>query len=101
MKERIDAIIVMCCLEFEITPVMFFSNSRKREVYTARTVAAVMLHAYVHMSHGEIADLLKRERSTITYAINYASAKVRIVVITKLIIKKYARMFKEEIKQLF
>lgn len=101
MKERIDAIIVMCCLEFGISPSTLLGPSKNRKAYDARTSASVMLQSYGHMSHLEIATLLNRERSTITYSINHAANRARVLEITAIVNKKFVRLFQLQPKQLF
>ncbi len=78
MKERIDAIIVMCCIEFGTSPKELFSPCRNTRSYRARAASAMLLRTYCFMSQTKIAELLQRDPSTINNSIN-SSATVNAI----------------------
>lgn len=101
MKELVDAIIVMCCLQWNVEPKALLGDSKIRRVFFARTSACILLHRYALMTHEEIAKVLNRERSTVTSCLNN-SVRNDVIFHTSILNKKLTKVFPQlKPKQLF
>lgn len=65
MEERIETIILLCCLHFDVQPQEFFSKSHTRKSAYARTSAVILMRYYTTKTVKEIAQLVKRSHPTV------------------------------------
>lgn len=65
MEERIETIILLCCLHFDVQPEEFFSKSHTRKSAYARAAAVTILRKHTPKTVKEIGRLMNRTHATV------------------------------------
>ncbi len=92
-RERIEGIIIMCCLRFRITPAEFTSECKNKMLVNARTAAARLMRDYLKLHYTQIADIINRTHPSVISMLHTLRTNQHLSVVVGGLRMQYERIY--------